>query len=61
MLVGDQKTPFRKIVIDNLAKLLICEMSSGTVSRMRGAPNLRNIYHFIGGHNLFQTKGTYQK
>ena len=26
---------------------------------MRGAQPLRNINHFIGGHNLFQTKRTY--
>ena len=38
--------PFRKIVI--LAKFLLCEMSSSTVYKIRGA-----------GHNFFQTKRTY--
>ena len=54
-----EKTPFRKIVI--LAKLLLCEMSSCTINKMRGAQIVRNINHFIGGHNLFQTKRTYSK
>ena len=53
---GD-KTPFRKVVI--LEKVLLCEMSSSTVNNMRGPYTVRNIYHFIGGHNLFQTKRTY--
>ena len=48
--------PFRKIVV--LAKLLLCEMSSSTVSEMRGAQTRRNINHFIGGQNLFRTKRT---
>ena len=52
-----EKTPFRKIVI--LEKLLLCEMSSSTVNNMRSHQTLRNINHFIGGHNLFQTKRTY--
>ena len=47
----------RKIVV--LAKLLLCEMSSSTVNNMRSHQALRNINHFIGGHNLFQTKRTY--
>ena len=34
-------------------------MSSHTVNKMRGAQTLQNINHFIGGHNLFQTKRTY--
>ena len=38
---------------------LLFEMSSSTVSKMRGAQTLPNINHFIGGHNLFQTKRTY--
>ena len=42
-----------------LAKLLLCEMSSGTVSKMRGAQTIPNINHLIGGHNLFQSKRTY--
>ena len=52
-----KKTPFRKIVI--LAKLLLYEMSCSTVNKMRSHQALRNINHFIGGHNLFQTKRTY--
>ena len=56
LLIGE-KTPFRKIVI--LEKLLLCEMSSSTVNNMRSHQTLRNINHFIGGHNLFQTKRTY--
>ena len=42
-----------------LTKLLLCEMSSSTVSKMRDAQTLPYINHFIGGHNLFQTKRTY--
>ena len=57
LLNKGEKTPFRKIIV--LEKLLLCEMSSSTVSKMRGAQTLRNINHFIGGHNLFQTKRTY--
>ena len=57
MLNKGEKTPFRKIVI--LAKLLLCEMSSSTVNNMRSYQALRNINHFIGGPNLFQTKRTY--
>ena len=34
-------------------------MSSSTVNKMTGAQIVRNINHFIGGHNLFQTKRTY--
>ena len=34
-------------------------MSSSTVNNMRSHQALRNITHFIGGHNLFQTKRTY--
>ena len=34
-------------------------MSSSTVNKMTGAQIVRNIHHFIGGHNLFQTKRTY--
>ena len=52
-----KKTPFRKIV--NVAKLLLCEMSSSTANKMRSHQTLRNINHFIGAHNLFQTKRTY--
>ena len=40
-------------------KLLICEMSSNTANKMRGAQTLWNINHFIGGYNLFRTRGTY--
>ena len=58
MLNEGEKTPFRKIVI--LEKLLLCEMSSSTVNNMRSHQTLRNINHFIGGHNLFQTKRTYR-
>ena len=57
LLNKGEKTPFRKIVI--LAKLLLCEMSSSTVNNMRSHQALRNINHFISGHNLFQTKRTY--
>ena len=57
MLNKGEKTPFRKIVI--LAKLLLCEMSSSMANKMRSHQTLRNINHFIGGHNLFQTKRTY--
>ena len=57
LLNKGEKTPFRKIVI--LAKLLLCQMSSSTVNNMIGHQTLRNINHFIGGHNLFQTKRTY--
>ena len=56
LLIGE-KTPFRKIVI--LEKLLLCEMSSSTVNNMRSPQTGRNINHFIGAHNLFQTKRTY--
>ena len=52
-----EKMPFRKIAI--LEKLLLCEMSSSTVNNMRSHQTLRNINHFIGGHNLFQTEWTY--
>ena len=34
-------------------------MSSSTVNKMRSHQTLRNINHFIGWHNLFQTKRTY--
>ena len=34
-------------------------MSSSTVNNMRSHQALRNINHFIGGHNLFQMKRTY--
>ena len=57
LLNKGEKTPFRKVVI--LAKLLLCEMSSSTVNNMRSHQALRNIKHFIRGHNLFQTKRTY--
>ena len=57
LLNRGEKTPFRKIVI--LAKLLLCEMSPSTANKMRSHQTLRNINHFIGGHNLFQTKRTY--
>ena len=57
LLNKGEKTPFRKIVI--LAKLLLCERSSSTSNKMRSHQTLRNINHFIGGHNLFQTKRTY--
>ena len=40
-------------------KLLICEMTSNTANKMRGAQTLWNINHFIGGYNLFRTTGTY--
>ena len=52
-----ENMPFRKIVI--LAKLLLCKMSSSAVNKMRSNQTLRNMNHFIGGHNLFQTKRTY--
>ena len=52
-----EKTPFPKIEI--LEKLLLCEMSSSTANKMRSHQTLRNVNHFIGGHNLFQTKRTY--
>ena len=42
-----------------LEKLLLCEISSSTVNKMRSLETVRNIYHFIGGHILFQTKRTY--
>ena len=57
LLNEGEKNPFRKVVI--LEKLLLCEMSSSTVNNMRSHQALRNINHFIGGHNLFQTKRTY--
>ena len=57
LLNKGEKTPFRKILI--LEKLLLCEMSSSTVNNMRGPYTVRHIYHFIGGHNLFQTERTY--
>ena len=57
LLNKGEKTPFRKVVI--LEKLLLCEMSSSTVNNMRSHQTLRNINHFIGGHNLFQTEWTY--
>ena len=57
MLKKSEKTPFCKIVI--LAKLLLCEMSSSTVNKMRGDKGVGNIDHFIGGHILFQTKRAY--
>ena len=41
----NEKTPFRKIVII-LAKLPLCEMSSNSVNKMRGAQILRNITTF---------------
>ena len=57
MLNEGEKMPFGKILVI-LAKLLqLCEMSSSSVNKIRGA--LRNINHFIGGHNLFQTKRPY--
>ena len=52
-----EKTPFRKIVI--LEKLLLCEISSSTANKMRGARSLQNIDQFIGGYNLFWTRRTY--
>ena len=52
-----EKTPFRKVVI--LEKLLLCEISSSTVNNMRRHQTLRNINHFIDGHNLFQMTKTY--
>ena len=57
LLNKGEKTPFRKIVI--LAKLPLCEISSSTINNMRSPQTLRNINHFIGEHNLFQTKRTY--
>ena len=57
LLDKGEKTPFRKIVI--LEKLLLCEMSSSKVNKMRSPETVRNIYHFISGHNYFQTKRTY--
>ena len=57
LLNKGENTPFRKIVI--LAKLLLCEMSSSAVNKMRSNQTLRNMNHFIGGHNLFQAKRTY--
>ena len=57
LLTKREKTPFRKIV--TLAKLRLCEISSGTVNKMRSPQTLRNINHFIGEHNLFQTKRKY--
>ena len=57
LLNKGEKTPFRKVVI--LEKLLICEMSSSTVNKMRGDQALGNIDHFIGGHILFRTKRAY--
>ena len=58
MLNKGEKTPFLKVVI--LEKLLLCEMSSSTANnKMRSHQTLRNINHFIGGRNLFQTKRTY--
>ena len=39
-----------------LAKLLLCEMSSGTLNKMRGAQTIPNINHFIGEHNLFRNE-----
>ena len=42
-----------------LEKLLLCENNSSTVNKMRSHQTLRNINHFIGGQNLFQTKRTY--
>ena len=52
-----EKMPFRKIAV--LEKLLLCKMSSTTVNNMRSPQTVRNINHFIDGHNLFQTKRTY--
>ena len=49
--------PFCKIVV--LAKWLICEMSSSTVSKMKGAQTHQNIHHFIGRQNLSRTKRAY--
>ena len=40
-------------------KLLICEMTFIKANKMRGAQTLWNINHFIGGYNLFWTRGTY--
>ena len=51
LLNKGEKTPFRKIAI--LAKLLLFEISSRTVYKMRSPQTLPNIYHFIGGYNLF--------
>ena len=48
-----------KQAIKKTQKLLICEMSSNTANKMRGAQTLWNINHFIGGYNLFRTRGTY--
>ena len=50
LLNKGEKTPCRKIVI--LAKLLLCEIRSSTVDKMRSPQTLRNIYYLIGGHNL---------
>ena len=55
LLNKGEKTPFRKIVV--LEKLLLCEMSSSTVSKMRGAQTLRNINHFIFDTICFRRKG----
>ena len=57
LLNKGEKTPFPKIVI--VEKLLLCKISSSMVNNMRSHQTLQNINHFIGGHNLFQTKRTY--
>ena len=57
LLNKGEKKPFRKIVI--LAKLLLCERSSSTANKMRGAQTLKNINQFIGGYNFFRTRRTY--
>ena len=55
LLNKGQKMPFRNIIM--LEKLLLSEMSSCTVNEVRSPQTLRNINLFIGGHNLFLTKG----
>ena len=57
LLNKSEKTPFHKIVI--LAKLLLCEMSSSKVSKVRGDKALGNIDDFISGRTLLRTKRTY--
>ena len=38
----DEKMPFRKIVI--LAKLLLCEISSSKVNKMRSPPDEKEVF-----------------
>ena len=54
---GQDANAIWQIVI--LEKLLLCEINSSTVNKMRGAKDLQNIDQFIGGYNLFRTKRTY--